>query len=84
MLGKENTIRLSMLITLGIVFRHGYFTRTCVLLIFHLLNLLKPTEDQDHIRESVGKKVNAYALTITALAGYWLLACPNETDESIK
>ena len=75
-LGKENTIPLSMLITLGIVFRHGYLTGTCVLLIFHLLNLLKPTEDQDHIRESVGKKVNAYALTITALAGYWLLHAP--------
>ena len=59
-----------------IVFRHGYLTRTCVLLTFHLLNLLKPTEDQDHIRESVGKKVNAYALTITALAGYWLLHAP--------
>ena len=26
-LGKENTIRLSMLITLDIVFRHGYFTQ---------------------------------------------------------
>ncbi|MFZ0554379.1 MAG: hypothetical protein WAM26_03715 [Nitrososphaeraceae archaeon] len=37
---------------------------------------MKRTEDQDHIRESVGKKVNAYAVTITALAGYWLLPVP--------
>ena len=32
-LGKENTIRLSMLITLGIVFRHGYFTQFQILLL---------------------------------------------------
>ena len=86
MLGRENTIRLSILITLDIIFSSWILyaisnssfgsngielqneintstivlpltvTGTCVLLIFHLLNLLKRTEDQDHIRESVGKR----------------------------
>lgn len=85
-LGKENTVRLSMLITIGIAIsswmlyvtflssfendairlndKIGAFSLvlplivsgTCLLVIFHLLNVLKRIEDQTYIRESVSKK----------------------------
>ena len=113
-LGKENTIRLSILITLRIVFSSWILyaiskssfesnrielqnvinaytivlpltvTGTCVLLIFHLLNLLKRTEDQDHIRESVGKKSMPMHLLLQLSLVIGCSACSNETDESIK
>lgn len=85
-LGKENTVRLSMLITIGIAIsswmlyvtflssfendairlndKIGAFSLalplivsgTCLLVIFHLLNVSKRIEDQNYIRESVSKK----------------------------
>jgi geranylgeranylglycerol-phosphate geranylgeranyltransferase len=85
-LGKENTVRLSMLITIGIAVsswmlyvtslssfdndairlndKIGAFSLTlplivsgtCLLVIFHLLNVSKRIEDQNYIRESVSKK----------------------------
>jgi geranylgeranylglycerol-phosphate geranylgeranyltransferase len=85
-LGKENTVRLSMLITIGIAVsswmlyvsslssfendairlndKIGTFSLTlplivsgtCLLVIFHLLNVSKRIEDQNYIRESVSKK----------------------------
>jgi len=85
-LGKENTVRLSMLITLGIAIsswalyvtslsssesdaiifsdKIGAFSialplivsGTCLLVVFHLLNVMKRIEDQNYIRESVSKK----------------------------
>lgn len=85
-LGKENTVRLSMLITIGIAISSWmlYVTSlssfendtirlndkigasslalplivsgTCLLVIFHLLNVSKRIEDQNYIRESVSKK----------------------------
>jgi geranylgeranylglycerol-phosphate geranylgeranyltransferase len=83
-IGKENTVRLSLLITIGIAFSSWIFyansyiesdwtelhnninaitmvlplsvSGTCLLVIFHLWNVLKRTEDQNYVRESIGKK----------------------------
>ena len=85
-IGKENTVRLSLLITIGIAFSSWMFyvtsnsynesngtellsnvnaisialplavSGTCLLIIFHLLNVLIQMEDQNYIRESVSKK----------------------------
>jgi geranylgeranylglycerol-phosphate geranylgeranyltransferase len=87
-LGKEHTVLISLLITIGIalsswvlfLFAHSYsfderngielhkvfisipilspvtITATCILIFFHLLNVLKRIDDQNYIRESVTKK----------------------------
>lgn len=85
-LGKEHTVLISLLITIGMIFaswvlfvhsysideRNGFdshkdfsairilspltISGTCVLIIFHLLNVLKRLDDQNYIRESVSKK----------------------------
>jgi geranylgeranylglycerol-phosphate geranylgeranyltransferase len=85
-LGKEHTVMISLLITIGMIFAswvlfvhsysidernvfdlHKYFSAirilfpltisgTCVLIIFHLLNVLKRLDDQNYIRESVSNK----------------------------
>jgi geranylgeranylglycerol-phosphate geranylgeranyltransferase len=85
-LGKEHTVMISLLITIGMIFaswvlfvhsysideRNGFelhkdfsairilspltISGTCVLVIFHLLNVLKRLDDQNYIRESVSKK----------------------------